>query len=62
MVLDAPLFLTFCADFHRMREWLKISNAPMNFDNFMGLMIGAIDTVLASQNSAIAAEAEGLGI
>ncbi|MGE0174989.1 MAG: nitroreductase family protein [Oligoflexales bacterium] len=62
MVMEAPALLTFCADFHRMREWLKISDAPENFDNFMSFMIGAIDAILASQNAALAAEAEGLGI
>lgn len=62
MVLEAPLLLTFCADFHRMRAWLKISEAPMNFDNYMSFMIAAIDAILASQNAALAAEAEGLGI
>lgn len=62
MVLEAPALLTFCADFHRMRLWLEQSKAPMNFDNFMSFMIGAIDAILASQNVALAAEAEGLGI
>jgi len=62
MVLEAPLLLTFCADFHRMRHWLRISNAPDNFDNFMSFMIAAIDAVLVSQNVALAAESVGLGI
>ncbi len=62
MVMDAPLLLTFCADFHRMRRWLELSDAPLNFDNLMSFMIGAIDAVLASQNAALAAESEGLGI
>jgi nitroreductase len=62
MLFDAPMLLTFCADFHRMREWLKISEAPENFDNFMSFMIASIDAVLASQNAALAAESEGLGI
>ena len=62
MVLDAPVLLTFCADFHRMREWLKVSRAEDNFDNFMSFMIAAIDAVLVSQNVALAAEAHGLGI
>mgnify|MGYP001566219407 CR=1 FL=1 len=62
MVTEAPVFLTFCADFNRMRKWLEISEAPENFDNFMSFLIGAIDAVLASQNAALAAEAEGLGI
>lgn len=62
MLLEAPALITFCADFHRMRLWLEHSNAPMNFDNFMSFMIAAIDAVLVSQNVALAAEAEGLGI
>ncbi|MFN2125597.1 MAG: nitroreductase family protein [Candidatus Promineifilaceae bacterium] len=62
MVLDAPVLLTFCADFHRMRRWLTINNAPDNFDNFMSFMIAAIDATLVSQNVALAAESFGLGI
>jgi len=62
MVLEAPLLLTFCADFHRMRQWLRISDAPDNFDNFLSFMIAAIDAILVSQNVALAAESEGLGI
>jgi nitroreductase len=62
MVLEAPVLLTFCADFHRMRRWLELSKAPMNFDNMMSFMIAAIDAILVSQNVALAAESEGLGI
>jgi len=62
MVLDAPVLLTFCADFHRMRHWLCLSQAPDNFDNFMSFMIAAIDATLVSENVALAAEAKGLGI
>jgi hypothetical protein len=62
MVIDAPLFLTFCADFHRMRLWLEQSQAPDNFDNFFSFMIGAIDAILVAQNVALAAESHGLGI
>ncbi len=62
MVLEAPLLLTFCADFRRMRHWLRLSDAPDNFDDFMAFMVGAIDAVLVSQNVALAAEERGLGI
>ena len=62
MVMDAPVLLTFCADFNRMRKWLEINKAPENFDNLMSCFIGMIDATLASQNVALAAEAEGLGI
>lgn len=62
MVTEAPLLLTFCADFYRMRRWLALNDAPENFDNLMSFMIGAIDAILAAQNAALAAESEGLGI
>ena len=62
MVLDAPVLLTFCADFNRMRKWLKLNDAPDNFDNFMSFMVAALDATLVSQNVALAAEANGLGI
>lgn len=62
MVENAPALLTFCADFNRMRKWLKVSQAPENFDNFMSFMIAAIDATLVSQNCALAAEAHGLGV
>ncbi|MGI2328406.1 nitroreductase family protein [Planococcus sp. YIM B11945] len=62
MVVDAPVLLTFCADFNRMRKWLELNDAPVHFDNFMSLMIGAIDAALVAQNCALAAENAGLGI
>ena len=62
MVLDAPVLMTFCADFNRMRKWLKISDAPDNFDDFFAFLVAAVDAILVSQNVALAAEAKGLGI
>jgi nitroreductase len=62
MVVDAPILLTFCADFNRMRKWLSLHDAPVHFDNFMSFMIGAIDATLVAQNCALAAENAGLGI
>ncbi|MCK4800383.1 MAG: nitroreductase family protein [Anaerolineales bacterium] len=62
MVVEAPVLITFCADFHRMRRWLKINNAPDNFDNYFSFMVAAIDAILVSQTVALAAESNGLGI
>ena len=62
MVLQAPLVLTFCADFRRMRKWLRLNDAPDNFDDFFAFLVAAIDAILVSQNVALAAEARGLGI
>lgn len=62
MVVEAPALLTFCADFHRMRRWLALSEAEVHFDDPFSFMVAAIDATIASQNVALAAEAEGLGI
>ena len=62
MVLDAPVQVTFCADFRRMRKWLAANDAPDNFNDFFSFMIGAVDAALVAQNTALAAEATGLGI
>ena len=52
MVVDAPILVTFCADFNRMRKWLSLNDAPIQFDNYMSFMIGAIDATLAAQDCA----------
>lgn len=62
MVIDAPVLLTFCADFYRMRRWLSLNDAPDNFDHFFGFMVAAIDATLVSQTVALAAESRGLGL
>ena len=62
MVVDAPVLLTFCADFHRMRRWLALNDAPDNFNHFFGFMVAAIDAILVSQTVALAAESRGLGL
>lgn len=62
MVLEAPVLLTFCSDFHRMRRWLALSDAPDSFDDPLAFMVGAIDVALVAQNVALAAEVEGYGI
>lgn len=62
MVLQAPLHLTFCADFNRFTKWCTQRKAVPGYDNFLSFFTAAIDTLLASQNVALAAEAHGLGI
>ncbi len=62
MVRQAPVVVTFCADFRRMRKWLRINDAPDNFDDFFAFLVAAVDAILVSQNVALAAEAKGLGI
>lgn len=62
MVLEAPVVLTFCADFHRFNQWCRQRNAEPGYDNFLSFTTAAIDALLAAQNVALAAEDKGLGI
>lgn len=62
MVLDAPVLLTFCADFRTMRKWLRLNEAPDNFGDFFSFLVATIDVSLVAQNVALAAESHGLGI
>lgn len=62
MILQAPLLLTFCADWNRMNKWCLSRDAAPGFDNFLCYMVAAGDAFIASQNAALAAESLGLGI
>ena len=62
MVLQAPVHITFCADFHRFSKWCRMRRAVPGYDNFLSFFTAAIDALLASQNVALEAEANGLGI
>ncbi|MBN2481096.1 MAG: NADPH-dependent oxidoreductase [Bacteroidales bacterium] len=62
MVVQAPVILTFCADFNRFNLWCKLRKAIPGYDNFLSFFTAAIDALLAAQNCALAAESFGLGI
>ncbi len=62
MVTEAPAVITFCADFNRFNHWCALRDAKPGYGNLLSLSSAVIDTCLAAQNFAIAAEAEGLGI
>jgi nitroreductase len=62
MVQQAPVVLTFCADFNRFNKWCTERGAEPGFDNFLSFFTAAIDALLVAQNVCVAAEAEGLGI
>ncbi|MCE1199460.1 MAG: NADPH-dependent oxidoreductase [Marinilabiliales bacterium] len=62
MVVQAPVVLTFCADFNRFNQWCRISKAEPGYDNFLSFTTAAIDALLVAQNVCLAAEASGLGI
>lgn len=62
MVEQAPVLLTFCADFNRFNKWCRQRNAEPGYDNFMSFFTASIDALLAAQNASVAAESFGLGI
>jgi len=62
MVIEAPVLLTFCADFNRFNKWCILRNAEPGYDNFLSFVTAAIDALLVAQTVCIAAEARGLGI
>jgi nitroreductase len=62
MVTEAPVVLTFCADFNRFNKWCRLREAEPGYDNFLSFMTAAIDALLVAQTVCIAAESKGLGI
>jgi nitroreductase len=62
MVKNAPVVLTFCADFNRFNKWCLQRDAVPGYDNFLSFYTASIDALLVSQNVALAAEENGLGI
>jgi nitroreductase len=62
MITEAPVVLTFCADFNRFNTWCRLRNAEPGYENFLSFMTAAIDALLVAQTVCIAAEAEGMGV
>ena len=62
MITEAPVVLTFCADFNRFNKWCILRKAVPGYDNFLSFFTAAIDALLVAQTVCIAAEAKGLGI
>jgi nitroreductase len=62
MIKEAPVTLTFCADFNRFNKWCLQRKAEPGYDNFLSFFTAAIDALLVAQNVCVAAEDAGLGI
>ena len=62
MVTNAPVVLTFCADFHRTSVWCKERKAVPGYDNFLSFVNASIDTLLLAQTFCTLAEEKGLFI
>lgn len=61
MVTDAPVVLTFCADFRRTTRWAKERKATPGYDNFISFINAASDALLYTQTFCNLADEEGLG-
>lgn len=61
-IVEAPVVLTFCADFNRFNKWCRFRDAEPAYDNMQSFMWAVIDAIIATQNACIAAEYYGLGI
>ena len=61
MVREAPVTLTFCADFNRFTTWCKERNADAGYDNFLSFVNATADTLLFVQTFCTLAEQAGLG-
>ena len=61
MVTDAPVVLTFCADFRRTSRWAAERQAQPGYNNFLSFMIAATDAMLYCQTFCNIAEEAGLG-
>ena len=62
MVTEAPVVLTFCADFNRASEWCRCRNAEPGYDNVLACLNAATDALLYTQTFCNLAEEEGLGL
>lgn len=61
MVKDAPVVLTFCADFNRFTRWCELRKADAGYDNFLSFVNAVSDTLLYVQAFCTLAEEAGLG-
>lgn len=59
---NAPVLLTFVADYNRFIRWCNVSDAVHGYDNLLSFTTAAIDALLVAQNVCVAAENNGLGI
>ncbi len=61
MVTNAPIVLTFCADFNRFEAWCKASCAQAGFNNLQSLMSAILDVTIFAQQFNTIAETNGMG-
>lgn len=62
MVTEAPVVLTFCADYRRTSDWCLQRKALPGYDNFLSFINAATDALLFCQTFCNLAEEKGLGL
>jgi FMN reductase (NADPH) len=58
---QAPVFLTWCADFSRLGRVCRQQGYPLEAGYLENFLVSAVDCALAMQNAGLAAESLGLG-
>lgn len=59
---NAPLILTFCADFHRFDRYCECRGVPTDaYNNMQAYQWAVTDAIIAAENACVAAESLGLG-
>lgn len=59
--MNAPVIITFCADFNRFVKWCEVSDATPGYDNVQSFIAAALDTTILAQQFVTIAEMEGFG-
>lgn len=59
---NAPMVITFCADFNRFTKWCEQRNATPGYNNAESFACAALDATIVAQTFCVAAEEAGLGI
>ena len=63
MATQAPLILTFCADFRRFNRYCEFRDAETEaYSNLQSYQWAVTDALIAAQNTCVAAESLGLGL
>ncbi len=60
-ISQAPVFLLWCADFSRLQRVCKHQGYSVEAGYVENFMVASVDTAIAMQNAALAAESLGLG-
>ena len=61
-IAEAPVFLAWCADLARLDHVCHLRGYSQETSFIESFLVAAVDTALAAQNAALAAESLGLGI